>query len=372
MFLLSLHRRSIQCIQRRYLSTTTVSSSSHEPLRILFCGSDRFSCASLQALHTEHVKNGKLIEALDVMVLPPKWAGRGNKELREVPCKLLAEKLGLRIHQRSTFREWEPPEGINLIVAVSFGLFVPSRILRGVKYGGLNVHPSLLPDLRGPAPLHHALLNGDKYTGVSLQTLDDKAFDHGAVLAQTSEKGFPIPEDISLPDLTAQLAEVGATMLVQGLRDRLYIPPHKDVSSHSGKGELRHAPKLTKTEAKIDWEAAHQLDSSVLERKLKGVVQVFGSVWTDAVDDFNRKKRVIFKDVRPLRKPEGGEHRKKKVFRLAEGGERDVEVEDGTKRCLIHWGGDVWMDVGKVTVQGSPEKQAADALKGFLVERTTK
>lgn len=76
MFLLSLQCRTLQ---RRCFSTT----AARDPLRILFCGSDNFSCASLEALHREHVSNGKLIEALDVMVLPPKWAGRGNKELRE-------------------------------------------------------------------------------------------------------------------------------------------------------------------------------------------------------------------------------------------------------------------------------------------------
>jgi methionyl-tRNA formyltransferase len=83
-----------------------------------------------------------------------------------VPCKLLAEDLGLKIHQRETFTKWDVslenpqlipyykgvteilklPEGTNLVIAVSFGLFVPPRILKSAKYGGLNVHPSLLPE----------------------------------------------------------------------------------------------------------------------------------------------------------------------------------------------------------------------------------
>lgn len=100
-----------------------VSTRSSEPLRILFCGSDEFSCASLKAVYEEHSRNKDLIESLDVMVLPPKRMGRSFKTLREgesttsyvtsntkislVPCKILAEDLGLKIHQRETFTKWE-------------------------------------------------------------------------------------------------------------------------------------------------------------------------------------------------------------------------------------------------------------------------
>lgn len=68
-----------------------------------------------------------------------------------VPIKKVAiEELGLTVHQIDTFTGWEPPkpdgESINLIVAVSFGRLVPPRILNATKYGGLNVHPSMLPE----------------------------------------------------------------------------------------------------------------------------------------------------------------------------------------------------------------------------------
>ncbi|KAH8170682.1 formyl transferase domain-containing protein [Sarocladium implicatum] len=302
-----------------------------------------------------------------------------------VPCKLLAEKLGLRVHQRSTFREWEPPEGTNLIVAVSFGLFVPSRILRGAKYGGLNVHPSLLPDLRGPAPLHHALLNGDQYTGVSLQTLDHKNFDHGTVLAQTPAPGLRIPEDATLPSLTAQLAEEGAKMLVQGLRDGLYLPPVKDVTSTAQhEAELRHAPKLAKAESMINWAAGASLDGAALERRMRGVIQTFGSAWTELVDPYRgNKKRVIFKDVETVRQPareqgNGVQCRTLKLWGRGPQSEKEdgeavftvrTEVEKKTGRVLIHWGGeDVWLRIGRATVQGGTEKTADEALKHYLVK----
>lgn len=212
-------------------------------------------------------------------------------------------------------------------------------------------------------------MNGDKYAGVSLQTLDEKAFDHGAVLAQTPRDSVPIPEDISLPDLTTKLASLGAELLVQGLRDGLYIPPLQDVSAPvKDTQELRHAPKLAKTEARIDWDAGRSMPSEALERRLKGALQVFGSVWTEAVENSSRKRRVIFKDVGTVRRS-NEEEGKRMTMRFVGGEERDVLVNDETKRCLIQWDGDVWIDIGKATVQGSAEKEAAVALKAFMKEK---
>lgn len=69
-------------------------------------------------------------------------------------------------------------------MVVSFGYFVPAPIIHGFKHGALNVHPSLLPKYRGAAPIQHTILAGDDETGVTIQELDDKAFDAGRILAQ--------------------------------------------------------------------------------------------------------------------------------------------------------------------------------------------
>lgn len=68
--------------QRRCFSLEGTAKTS-DPLRILFCGSDAFSCESLHALHREHERNAQLIESLDVMVLPPRRTGRGFKDISE-------------------------------------------------------------------------------------------------------------------------------------------------------------------------------------------------------------------------------------------------------------------------------------------------
>ena len=130
-------------------NSSSSSSLGSDPLRILFCGSDEFSCASLSALHKLHREDSDVVRSIDVVVRPPKPVGRGLKELRVLPAQTLAASLGLPVWNRDTFTGWDVPrpdgEDINLIIAVSFGLFVPPRILQATKYGGLNVHPSLLP-----------------------------------------------------------------------------------------------------------------------------------------------------------------------------------------------------------------------------------
>ncbi|KAI1649238.1 Formyltransferase [Daldinia loculata] len=238
-----------------------------DPLRILFCGSDEFSCASLEALHQEHVRNPALIQSIDVVVRPGKRTGRGNKIIQHPPIRDLATRLGLPIHERDTFTGWDMPPHTNLIIAVSFGLFVPPRLLRAAQYGGLNIHPSLLPDLRGPAPLQHALLAGRTHTGISLQTLDDRAFDHGLILARTPP--LPIPSDTNYAALLAYVTPLAAELLVQGLRDGAHVPPLEEAAEHGhgleesksqgqevievpGKPEnLLHAPKITKQDRQL-------------------------------------------------------------------------------------------------------------------------
>ncbi|KAI1416339.1 Formyltransferase [Hypoxylon sp. FL1857] len=283
-----------QCQMRSYSITTTSQETvakerkrkESEPLRILFCGSDEFSCASLEALHQEHVRNPKLIQSIDVVVRPGKRTGRGYKVVKHPPIRELAEKLGLPIHERDTFTGWNMPSHTNLIIAVSFGLFVPPRLLQQAKYGGLNVHPSLLPDLRGPAPLQHALLAGRSSTGVSLQTLDAARFDHGLVLARTPP--LPIPEDCDFATLLQKVTPVAAELLVNGLRDGVHVPPLEEESFEGEQqiagGELIHAPKITKQDLQIRPEHLPHL----LRRH-----RALGPLWFWSRDRQGVQKRII-------------------------------------------------------------------------------
>ncbi|KAG9966120.1 Formyltransferase, partial [Aureobasidium melanogenum] len=207
---------------RRYLS----SSPQHDPLRVLFCGADEFSIYSLKALNKIKKENPDKVASIDVVCRKDKRVGRGLKQIREVPIKSVAgAELDLNVHQIDTFTGWTPPQPFNLVVAVSFGLLVPPRILNAAKYGGLNVHPSMLPDLPGPAPLHHTLLRRLSKTGVTLQTLHPKHFDQGRIIDQTSASGLSIPDEASatLDSLLAWIGPLGADMLYTNIMNGNFV-----------------------------------------------------------------------------------------------------------------------------------------------------
>ncbi|KAI8949075.1 formyl transferase [Xylaria longipes] len=291
---------------RRYPTTPKKIS---DPLHILFCGSDEFSCASLKALHDEHVQNPDLIRSIDVVVRPGKGTGRGYKVVRHPPIRSLAESLGLQIHERDTFTGWNMPAKTNLIIAVSFGLFVPPRLLRGAKYGGLNLHPSLLPDFRGPAPLHHTLLSARKVTGVSLQTLDHNTFDHGVVLAQTPSSPRD-PTAVLIPPgcrtvaaLQALVTPVAARMLIEGLRAGLHVPPLEDRGWKPNAREAKsvvHAPKITKADQRLTAALLRTCDRDAFGDTLARRQAAIGPLWFEARDRKGRRKRVIIESLKEL------------------------------------------------------------------------
>ncbi len=216
-----------------------------DKLRILFCGTGDFSIESLKALHIESKKTNQ-IKSIDVVTRKDKRTGRGLKTLTSPPIKQSVANLGLPLHQIDTFTGWTPPD-VNLIIAVSFGLLIPLRILNSSKYAGLNVHPSLLPDLKGAAPTQWTIILGRQQTGVSIQTLHPTKFDEGIVLDQTPG---PILLDGQMTELALsnRLAPLGAEMLVKAIRNRLYLPPYASITPL--RQSISPAPK-TKTEDKV-------------------------------------------------------------------------------------------------------------------------
>ncbi|SPO06600.1 related to methionyl-tRNA formyltransferase precursor, mitochondrial [Cephalotrichum gorgonifer] len=282
-----------------------------DPLRILFCGSDDFSCAALEALDRERVagRGAGLIESIDVLVRPAKFVGRGYKTLREV--------------------------------AVSFGLFIPPRFLRTAKYGGLNLHPSFLPDLRGAAPLHHALLQNRTHTGITLQTLDEHKFDHGLVLAQTPRPGIPIPPRCTVPQLIDLVKGPAAELLVSGLNQGLHAKPVEIRPRFTGE-KIRYAPKLTKRDRWLDWGSAPE----EVERRLR----VLGPLWTQAVGKKGRAERIIFRDAEEV-----------------VGDDAAGSVEGGAAAAAAGWK-EVWREVEFLVEEGAPVEEAERVRVRYCVE----
>jgi len=212
-------------------------------LRILFMGTPRFACPPLKRLICEE-------EVIGVVTQPDRPSGRGRK-LVPSPVKQLAEKKGIPLYQPSRVNQ---PSFIcqvkriapDLIVSVAFGQILSPEILSIPKICCINLHPSLLPRYRGPAPIQRAIIRGEKETGVTVQRMEEEV-DKGMIILQRK-----IPIDISdtARDLEEKLSLLGADVLIEAIKKIRegsveYIPQNE--------AEASYAPKIKKEEGRIDW-----------------------------------------------------------------------------------------------------------------------
>ncbi|KAM3162668.1 Methionyl-tRNA formyltransferase, mitochondrial [Lachancea thermotolerans] len=289
------------------------SDKASRNLNVLFFGSDRFSVHSLHALRQLREENPGLIHKLQVVARPAKKCGRNLSETREVPIVKASSQIGLPppINCDSTKEMLGPvmktikEGGFNMIVAVSFGKLISHELIAQVPYT-LNVHPSLLPQYKGSSPIQYTLLNGDEYTGVSIQTLHPEKFDHGNIIAQTAPlkvskllemQACQYETDPTIPPKVARLMDslgsVGGRLLVHVLQDRLYETNHVASPQYPAS----YAPKITTSMRQVQW----QSDSSCRAlRKFDslGPLYSFKQVYkkNSQVPHF---KRVIFHHLAP-------------------------------------------------------------------------
>jgi methionyl-tRNA formyltransferase len=150
-------------------------------MSIAFFGSPQFAVHVLEGLKNEHIVPDLIITQ------PDKPAGR-KLELTPPPAKIWAEEHSLSTYQPPTLKDPDVIGIINdegpwdLFIVAAYGNIIPKEILDIPKYGTLNVHPSLLPKLRGASPIQSAILQEDT-TGVSIMLMDEK-MDHGPILMQ--------------------------------------------------------------------------------------------------------------------------------------------------------------------------------------------
>lgn len=134
----------------------------------------------------------------------------------------------------------------DLGVIAYYGKIVPKNILELSKYGFINIHPSLLPRLRGPSPIQAAILAGDKTTGITIHIATEK-FDSGPILAQ---KETPIAPDDTCFSLSERLAKEGAALLIQTIKKWLageIVPKEQDEAFAT------YTKLLKKKDGEIDW-----------------------------------------------------------------------------------------------------------------------
>ena len=235
-------------------------------MKIVFMGTPDFARDSLSAIYDA----GHEIPA--VITVPDKPKGRGMKL---IPCEVkeYAIEKNIKVYQPEKLRENKEIVDIlkninpDVICVVAYGKIIPKEILEIPKYGCVNVHPSLLPQYRGSAPIQWAILNGDKETGVTTMYLDE-GMDSGDIILQTKTL---IDKDETSGELWDRLSKIGAELLVETLEKI----ENKTAPRIKQPEEFTLAPMLEKSQAKIDWENKTAQEIKNLVRGLNPIMGAY-------------------------------------------------------------------------------------------------
>ncbi|WP_400247138.1 methionyl-tRNA formyltransferase [Niallia sp. JL1B1071] len=215
--------------------------------KVVFMGTPNFSVPVLQRLIDEKY------DVIAVVTQPDRPVGR-KKVLTPPPVKVEALKHDIPVYQPEKIRQSEELKTIislnpDIIVTAAFGQILPKELLDAPKFGCVNVHASLLPELRGGAPIHYSILQGKEKTGITIMYMAEK-LDAGDIISVAEVK---IAEEDTQGTLHDKLSRVGSDLLAETLPKLLageITPiPQKDE-------EATFAPNLKRSDEKIDWSAS--------------------------------------------------------------------------------------------------------------------
>jgi methionyl-tRNA formyltransferase len=213
-------------------------------LRLVFMGTPDFAVPTLVEIV------GGAHEVVAVYTRAPQPAGRGL-EPRPSPIAREAERFGLAIFTPKTLKETDAAKamrahGADAAVVVAYGLILPKPILEIFSLGCFNLHASLLPRWRGAAPIHRAIMAGDKETGIMVMKMDE-GLDTGAI---AMAEHVPIGADATTGELHDELARLGADLMLRALatleKGQLQLTPQAATGA-------TYANKIDKSETRIDW-----------------------------------------------------------------------------------------------------------------------
>ena len=237
-----------------------------KPLRIIYMGTPAFALSPLQKILESKHKVAAVITA------PDRKSGRG-KQLTASPIKVFSQEQGLPVLQPpnlkdpaliSQLRELAP----DVMVVVAFRM-LPKVVWSIPTKGTFNVHASLLPKYRGAAPIHWAIINGEKETGVTTFFINEQ-IDTGEIIAQ---KSLRIHLEENTGQLSNRLEKLGAELALETLD---LIASNQVKSSPQPENEPESmAPKLTRNNTQIHWDQ----DGELVERQIRGL-QPFPCAWT--------------------------------------------------------------------------------------------
>ncbi len=224
-------------------------------VRVLFMGTPDFAVSSLEALLADGYN------VIGVVTQPDRPVGR-KQVLTPPPVKEAALRHGLPVLQPEKIRQEDALEQVlatqpDLIVTAAYGQILPKRLLDAPRYGCINVHASLLPKYRGGAPIHKAIVDGEKETGVTIMYMVE-ALDAGDMLSKVV---VPIEERDTVGTMHDKLAAAGAKLLTQTLPKLLAGELVAEPQNHE---EATFAPNIKRTDERIDWtRSAEQIYNQV-------------------------------------------------------------------------------------------------------------
>ncbi|SDG35164.1 methionyl-tRNA formyltransferase [Roseospirillum parvum] len=239
-------------------------------MRVVFMGSPDFAVPALASLTRQH-------EVVAVYAQPARPAGRGKAE-RPTPVAAFAEAQGLPVRTPTRLKDAAEIEAFQALeadvaVVAAYGLILPPAVLEAPRLGCLNLHASRLPRWRGAAPIHRAVLEGDRESGLTLMQMD-VGLDTGPILRFGPV--VPIDPDTTTGDLHDILSAHGGEMINPALHDLEH--GHLIPIAQPDDG-VTYAAKIDKAEARVDWSEP----ADVVRQRINGL-SPFPGAWCQTPD----------------------------------------------------------------------------------------
>lgn len=230
-------------------------------INVVFMGTPTFAVPVLEKL----IKETNVI----LVVSQPDREKDRKGNILPTPIKKLAQENNIEVYQPQKIKEsYEKITNLNpdIIITCAYGQIIPEAILNCPKYGCINVHGSLLPKLRGGAPIHHAIINGDKETGITIMYMD-KLMDSGDIISQAK---LPILENDKLDIVYEKMSHLGANLLIETLPS---IIDGTNNRIKQNENEVTFGYNITKEEEKIDFNESCQ----EVHNRIRGLSSIPGA-----------------------------------------------------------------------------------------------
>ncbi len=300
-------------------------------MRIAFMGTPDFSVSCLKALaESEH-------EIVGVFCQPDKPVGR--KQIMTPPdVKVEALKHGLTVYQPVSLRNGKGTAILeeikpDLVVVVAYGKILPKEFLDYPKYGCINVHASILPKYRGASPIHFAVLNGDKITGVTVQQMDE-GVDTGDILTTIT---CEIGENDTTEYMYEVLAPLGAKAMMETIDkiEKGALDPQKQDEALA-----THVGLLSKEMSTIDW----SMSAVQIHNKIRGLYS-----WPGASTKLNSKTLKIHSSVLSAKK----------------GNNIPGEIVNANDRLTVCCGDNMCIDILELQLEGKKRMTSQAFINGY-------